>query len=393
MTTRFFRGINYTVESLIGSDQTFQSNQKNTWLEVLGTNNVIKTGRGNDVIIENVKFGFIANYPPYVGPAIFYGGYGVIPEASIRGTTTIDTGLGDDFVVLGGGNYIVDIGQGNNIVDGSGIFGNIKISAGNGNNIIDVTGIANSQVNLGNGNNSIYLGAGNSSVSTGAGNDLITTTINGAFTILGYFEFYEGEPYKQSINAGNGDNLIKVVVAGETSITTGSGKDFVLATSANIELFDGVPNSDVVDILTGSGSDTVITIGTKSFINSGSGDDLIISGLGDDTIFTGSGRDVVNLRGDTFFAPAPIQDLEEIYFSEATVQGGGNDTVYLGSGNKTVILGSSGFATIYGFDKKDRLDVSGLNATFTQMGNDTLISSGDHSLGIIKDYTSSVALV
>ncbi|ALF54329.1 hypothetical protein ACX27_18150 [Nostoc piscinale CENA21] len=301
MTTRFFRGINYTVESLIGSDQTFQSNQKNTWLDVLGTNNVIKTGSGNDVIMENLKFLFIADYPPYVGPAIFYVGYGGITEASIRGTTTIDTGFGDDFVVLGLGNYIVDLGQGNNIVDGTGICGNIKISAGNGNNIIDVPGIANSQINLGNGNNSIYLGAGNFSVSTGSGNDFITHAVGGLFSTL----FYEGEPYKQTINAGNGDNLIKVVVAGETSITTGSGKDFVLATSANIELFDGVPNSDFVDILTGSGSDTVITIGTKSFINTGSGDDLIISGMGDDTIFTGSGRDVVNLRGDTFFCSRP----------------------------------------------------------------------------------------
>ncbi|MBU7584268.1 MAG: hypothetical protein KAF91_15365 [Nostoc sp. TH1S01] len=391
MTTRFFRGINYTVESLIGRDQTFQSNQKNTWLEVLGTNNVIKTGIGNDVIVANVRFASISNYPPYVGPAIFYGGFGVISEEPRRGTTIIDTGFGDDYVVIAGRNYIVDLGQGNNIIESVGTSN--QISAGNGNNIIDLTVSFDSQINLGNGNNTIYLGAGNASVSTGAGNDFITNTVGGLITIFSYFFFDEGQPYKQSINAGNGNNLIKVAVAGETSITTGSGKDFVLAASASIELLEGVPNSDFVDILTGSGNDTVITIGTKSFINAGSGDDLIISGLGDDTIFTGSGRDVVNLRGDTFFAPGPIKDLQELYFFEATVQGGGNDTVYLGSGNKTVILGSSGFATIYGFDKKDRLDVSGLNATFTQIGNDTLISSGDHSLGIIKDYTGSVALV
>ncbi|WP_158507400.1 hypothetical protein [Nostoc piscinale] len=58
-----------------------------------------------------------------------------------------------------------------------------------------------------------------------------------------------------------------------------------------------------------------------------------------------------------------------------------------------MILGSSGFATIYGFDKKDRLDVSGLNATFTQMGNDTLISQVIILWELSKNYTGSVALV
>ncbi|MBD2198045.1 MULTISPECIES: calcium-binding protein [Calothrix] len=391
MTTRIFRGTNYTVESLRGSDQTFKTKQKNTWLEIIGTNNIISTGKGNDVILANLRFTGIGNYPPYVGPAIFYDGYDGILESSKRGTTIIDTGSGNDYVALGEGKYIVDLGQGNNILDSGGTSS--YISAGNGNNIIQVLTVDNCQINLGNGNNSIYLGTGNVSVSTGSGNDLITINIDGLFGILGDVLFDEAVPYKQIINAGNGDNLLKVAVYGETSITTGSGKDFVLATSANTQILDKEPNLDSVDILTGSGNDTVITLGTKSFINAGTGDDLIFSGIGDDTIYTGSGRDVVNLRRQTFFAPSPIQDLEEIYASETTVQGGGNDTVYLGSGHKTVILGSSGFATIYGFGKNDSLDVSGLNASFTQIGNDTLISSGGNSLGIIKEYTGSLTLV
>ncbi|MEH2459365.1 calcium-binding protein [Nostoc sp.] len=201
----------------------------------------------------------------------------------------------------------------------------------------------------------------------------------------------EGKPYKQVIDAGNGNNQIELTVFGKTSITTGSGQDFVLAASASTQVLGKAVNSDSVDILTGSGNDTVITIDTKSLINTGAGNDLVIAGAGDDTIYTGSGRDVINLRGGTFSIPSPVDNLG-FFGSEVTVQGGGNDTVYLERGNDKVILGSSGFATIYGFDKNDRLDVSGLNATFTRMGHDTLISSGSNSLGILKEYTSSVGL-
>ncbi|MBC6429505.1 hypothetical protein FM036_00915 [Nostoc sp. HG1] len=226
-------------------------------------------------------------------------------------------------------------------------------------------------------------------VSTGSGNDVITTTDAGFGALLSYVFPEEGlgKPYKQVIDAGNGNNQIELFVYGKTSITTGSGQDFVLAAS----FIENALNADSVDVLTGSGNDTVITLDTKSLINTGAGNDLVVAGAGDDTIYTGSGRDVINLRGGTFSIPSPVNNLG-FFGSEVIVQGGGNDTVYLESGNDKVILGSSGFATIYGFGKNDRLDVSGLNATFTRMGHDTLISSGSNSLGILKEYTSSVGL-
>jgi hypothetical protein len=59
----------------------------------------------------------------------------------------------------------------------------------------------------------------------------------------------------------------------------------------------------------------------------------------------------------------------------------------------TVILGSSSFAAIYGFGSNDRLNASGLNASFRHVGNDTLISSSGGYLGILKGYTGSVNLV
>ncbi|MEH2376973.1 hypothetical protein [Nostoc sp.] len=55
MTTRVYRGVTYTVETLTGNDQTFQGTQGNDWLEAPGSNNVISTGKGNDVITVNTS--------------------------------------------------------------------------------------------------------------------------------------------------------------------------------------------------------------------------------------------------------------------------------------------------------------------------------------------------
>jgi Ca2+-binding RTX toxin-like protein len=135
---------------------------------------------------------------------------------------------------------------------------------------------------------------------------------------------------------------------------------------------------------------TVFTLSGDNLIYGNAGDDNLISGSGNDTIYSGSGDDVINLRGGSVTLRGL---LVEFFGPEIVVEGGGNDTVHLGSGKDTIILGSSGFVSIYGFSRNDLLDVSGLDASFTQVGEDTLISSGDTSLGILKGYTGSVGLV
>ncbi|BAY35313.1 hypothetical protein NIES2107_72250 (plasmid) [Nostoc carneum NIES-2107] len=394
MTTRVFRGITYTVETVIGDGQNIQGTRGNDWIEAPGSNKFISTGKGNDVIVAGLEVEYITNnYPPYGGQAIVW------KTPGVNDKTIIAAGAGDDYVVVGGGNYVIDLGNGNNIFETSG-GSNIRLSAGNGNDIIDAGNIGNYQVDAGGGNNWVYLGAGNSCVSAGAGDDIITTNSFENFNqLLTYIFFPEDgtpQPYKQVIDAGNGDNQIELYVFGQTNIRTGSGQDFVLALSLSTSFEVGVVNSDVVDILTGSGNDTVITIDTKSLINTGAGDDLIIAGSGDDTIYAGSGRNVINLRGASISIPNPVFDLGFYYNGDIPappVQGGGNDTVYLESGRNTVILGSNGFATIYDFDRNDKLSISGLDVTLSRVGNDTLISSGSSCLGILKEYTGSVALV
>jgi Ca2+-binding RTX toxin-like protein len=393
MATQVFRGITYDVKTATGDGQTLQGTPLDDWLVALGGSNTIRAGKGNDVILAGVEFGSISDdYPPYGGAAIFYER---LPSA---GNNLIDAGSGDDYVVAGSGNDIIKLGSGNNIFDGN-PGGNDQVFAGNGDDIID-TGNGNNVIDAGGGHNRIYLTAGNSFVSAGSGNDVVTTNEIG----LGALDFYlcstEGvtaQPYKQVINAGNGDNQIQLLVFGQTTITTGSGNDFVLTASINQGFFNAGVNLDSVDILTGYGNDTVITLSTKSLIRAGCGNDRIIAGRGDDSIFAGSGDDVINLRGEIISIPSPVNTVgfNAALFgvSELPVSGGGNDTVYLENGIDTVILGSTGFATIYGFGRNDKLDVNGLNATFTRQGQDTLISSGATSLGILRGYTGSVALI
>jgi Ca2+-binding RTX toxin-like protein len=443
MTTRTFRGFDYTVKTETGSGKKIQGTQGNDWIEVTGSNNHISTGSGNDVILVGVEFLGIYDSPIYAGSVIDY--KRLSGAAQPFGTTTINTGAGDDYVGVGNGNafidsgkaanYVIDLGSGNNIFDGGSTRGpsTIRVTAGNGNDILDVGGLGGDYtINAGGGNNWIYLASGNASVWAGSGNDVVTTnaiffpdgSFSGGFAVVANYVSSPldgglgGKPYKQSIDAGNGDNQIALPVFGQTDIKTGSGNDFIVAASAARIFLEGTPPStDVVNIFSGGGDDTVITTSTKSLIKTGSGNDTVFAGVGDDTIYTGSGNNLINLRGGgpgTLPAlPHPLADvsfLQDLDTDPFFIVGGGKDTVYLhqgddddrdkgygksAQGRDTIVLGSSGgsFATIYGFSANDRLDVNGLGASFTRSGRNTLISAGGQQIGILQGYTGKVGLV
>jgi Ca2+-binding RTX toxin-like protein len=351
-----------------------------------------------------VRFlGIEDNFLPYNGPAIAYDG------AISNLGNKIDTGAGDDYVASGAGDDIVNLGSGNNIFDGAGFDSNDQVFSGSGNDVI-FTGNGNQLVRSGEGDDQIYLSAGNSSVFAGLGNDVITTSrrfsaneyASGWELVQFYIGIYGDQPgdrYKQVINAGEGDNQIALPVFGETQIRAGSGQDFVLAVAAS-RLTGSPVNTDSVDILTGCGDDTVITLSTRSSVRTGSGDDVIFSGRGDDIINAGSGQNVIVLGNQTVSIPSPLNNLSFTFdvptLNQTTsVVGDGRDTVYLQGGDNLVVLGSSpnSFATLYGYGAGDLLDISGIaNASFSRSGRDTLIKSGDTSVGILRGFTGTVTL-
>lgn len=247
-------------------------------------------------------------------------------------------------------------------------------------------------MDAGGGHNRIYLAAGNAKIFAGSGNDVVTTTPEVGLPELIAYLRQGGAPYSQKIDLGNGENQIVLSMFGQTQVNTGSGKDFVLLDSVLARLA-GIVNQDSVKIETGSGDDTVVTLGTRSWIKTESGNDVIFAGAGDDTIEAGSGCNVINLRGGTVDLPSPVNQFSPFRRPSVEVKGGGHDTVHLGSGQDTVVLGSGGFATIHGFGRNDRLDVSGLNASFSRQGGSTFITAGGKAIGVLQGYTGSVGLV
>jgi Ca2+-binding RTX toxin-like protein len=398
-----FRGFDCTVKPGTGAGKPIKGTPGNDFLELMGNNLRVTSGAGDDVILANVGsiVEMVEYDPTYRGKAIIYDG--VPTSAKTVGTSWINAGEGNDYVAVVNGDYVVDLGSGNNVFDGGASTGKIRVSAGNGDDIIDAGGVGGDRyINAGGGNNWIYLASGKAFVSTGAGDDLVTTTLNGSGALAEYLglggipEYVGviGPKYKQSIDVGNGNNQIALSVFGETDVKTGSGNDFVLLASATRALLGGPANEDSVNIFTDGGNDTVVTLSTKSVIKTGSGNDTIYAGLGDDTIYAGSGDDTINLRGATVQLPQPLGSLSFIGDVDSIpVRAGGNDTVDLGKGKDTVILGNAGFARIQGFGHDDRLDITGLNASFTRSGGNTLISAGGNSIGILQGYTGPIGLV
>ncbi|MDZ8186420.1 MAG: hypothetical protein RMX96_16410 [Nostoc sp. ChiSLP02] len=395
MTTQVFRGITYTQQFIQESNENFLGDESPDWFVVVGNNNVVNTGDSNDVVLLGRSIDFIFN----IDTSIFSGEVlqtSPLPCSSNRINTLVSTGRGDDYVSLGAGDSEIYLGSGNNFLDDYGgdylfdadnnIIGldgisKLFASTGIGDDIFYLRGFADRTINAGKGNNLILLGAGEAKINTYSGNDVISSEVS----LLTYISANNLPSYNQTINAGDGDNEIAMISYGKTTIRTGYGDDFILGL--------GISGSTSTDIYADDGNNTIITNDTNSNIYSGLGNNLIFAGSGDDSIHVGNGNNLINLRGGTVCLPEALSKDTNLFDSSVDVIGGGNDKVYLGEGTDTVILGSSGFATIYGFGYGDRLNLSGLNASLTQIGKDTLINSCGGSLAILKGYTGSVDLV
>jgi Ca2+-binding RTX toxin-like protein len=436
MVVRNFRGITYSAITATANSQTITGTTKPDWIEVLGGNNLVTTGNGNDVVLAGVNFGSTGTYPPFGGEAIFWS------SRSDAGNNTISTGNGNDYVAAGlGGNDIVDLGMGDDIFDGavadiSGKTGNDIINAGAGNDIIYAWGAGNKTVNAGTGNDIVSIrGFGNTIINGGEGNDRISI-IDGA-----QLSAVTGGVDRHVISAGVGDDTI--LVSSEDDIFTvdaGSGNDFLDIGASNGTFDAGEGDDDIFALFAngnkisagagndliildasvstgnvvfgGTGDDTIVTIPLFGFdpdgpalgqheIHGGAGNDTIFSGIGNDTIYDGAGDDIINLRGGfvNLRGKLTTSDYSD-YFGGSTkleIIGGGIDTVYLGAGKDTVMLGKEGTATIYGFTAIDKLDLGGIGVTLSRnLQGDTLVMTDDSQnlqLATLVGYGGRVSII
>lgn len=437
MATRNFRGITYSVITATANSRTITGTTNPDWIEVLGGNNIVTTGNGNDVVLAGVNFLFTGTYPPFGGEAIFWS------SRTDAGNNTISTGDGNDYVAAGfGGNDVVDLGTGDDIFDGavdnlSGKTGNDIINAGAGNDIIFAWGAGNKTINGGTGNDTVSIrGFGNTIINGGEGNDRISVTDGAQFS-----DVVTGGVDRHVISAGVGDDSIAVSSGDDIfTVDAGAGNDFIDIGSSKGTFDAGDGNDDIFALFAngnkisagagndlivldasestgnvvfgGTGDDTIVTIPIFGFepdspplgqheIHGGAGNDTIFSGIGNDTIYDGAGDDIINLRGGFFNLRGTLTTSDSYdYFGGLTkpeVIGGGIDTVYLGAGKDAVILGKEGKATIYGFSAIDKLDLGGIGVTLSRnLQGDTLVITNDSQqiqLATLVGYTGQVSII
>ena len=79
-------------------------------------------------------------------------------------------------------------------------------------------------------------------------------------------------------------------------------------------------DSDIENVQTGSGDDTLIGNHLKNIIKSGDGDDVIFAGEGEDIIYPGAGKDKIDLSEDV--------NVRDIIVLQETTEEQHYDTVY-----------------------------------------------------------------
>ena len=340
-------------------------------------NDTIFGGSGNDVLSGDD------------GADLIYGG---------DGDDTISAGGDDDSVFGGTGNDVVDGGAGNDVIHGddgdddlSGNFGDDLLFGGDGDDTLD--GGADNDTIFGGRDDDILFGdEGNDSLSGDEGNDLIlgsagTDTLDGGDgddtldggadndqlfggtgddTLTGGTgndEMYGGDDRdtfvledgygNDTIVGGEGgvdwDLIDATAVSADTNVTFTGDEAGTIASGT-----DGATFSEIEEIRTGSGDDTVDASATASgiVVETGAGDDSITGGAGDDTITAGAGADTVAAgAGDDLIELGDDGDVDTIVFSD----GDGADRL---SGFDAPIDNGDGTYT-----GRDRLDVTGLSDT------------------------------
>ena len=225
--------------------------------------------------------------------------------------------IGDDFLVAGDGNDLINPDAGNDVVYAG--AGNDTIDDWGGNDLV-YAGEGADRVELSLGNDTIFMEAGddtitlwdntgNNSLDGGTGTDTLdfknwqstdgatvsvgsggsgtfshsTTGTTGTFSS---FEIISGSAYNDTIDASGSD--VAITLMGE------DGNDALYGGSANDTIIGGSGDDTV---LSGDGNDSIEGGFGNDFFSSGDGDDLLVGGLGNDTFFSGPGTDTM-LGGD-----------------------------------------------------------------------------------------------
>ncbi len=362
------------------------------------------TGFWTDIESINPSIGGADTITAGQGSNILFGGAG---GDTITGGGNADYILGDSGMIKfaagvfsaiqtiapeSGGVDIIDAGEGDNVIFG-GAVGDSITTGGGADMIFGDGGVAtfvNSTLTrieskapefggadtilAGDGNNIVIGGTAGDSITTGAGADILigdngsATLDNGSLAVIQSEAEEDGGA--DTINAGNGDNIVIGGTAGD-SITTGDGADILIGDNGAATFVSGVISSIQSDAVAFGGADT---------ISAGNGDNIVVGGTAADFITTGDGADVV--LGDNGSATFDAGLLTHIQASDPT--SGDGDTIIAGAGDKVIFggVGGDSITTTGGADivVGDGGEATFVNGLLTSVQSDALAPGGNDTI-------------
>lgn len=269
----------------------------------------VDTGAGNDII--NITTANVVAF-----------------DAGDIDTWTINSGAGDDDIVIGG--------------TVTNMFSTIYLGAGNDD--IDINNQGNDRVFGEDGNDAINLGNGADVAEGGAGDDMLS-----------------GEAGNDILRGGDDDDTLH----------GGAGFDLLEGGSGNDNLYGGdqadtIIGGDGVDTLYGgTGNDTLRGGNEMDFLNGEDGNDKIFGDGGNDFLYGGLGRDFIR-GGDGSDNLYGNEGSDKLYGDE------GDDWIY-GNEGFDALYGGNGGDRLFGGDDNDRLyGQSGIDILDGGAGNDLL---------------------
>lgn len=270
---------------------------------------------------------------------------------------------GDDTVSGESGNDVVDGYDGDDVLNGG--SGADSIYGGDDDDTID-GGLHNDLIYGGDGNDEIEGGRGNDTIEAGDGHDVIDAGTN-------HDEVHVGDG-SDIVDLGGGSDTVFISGFGNNVIDGNWGTDtavFESNAAVNVNLFFGIADrgvegfdslTDIENVETGNGNDTVIGSSADNEIDTGNGADFINAYVGDDTVVAGSNNDTVDGG----------------YGDDQIFGGFGGDSLYGNDGDDTVD-GGSGADSIRGGEGEDLLTGGSFGDTF-------IYEEGDHGLDTITDF-------
>ena len=313
----------------------------------------------------------------------------------------------------------------------------ISMSGGQGNDTLDVTALTYNTWTIGNGGNDIITagtgkdrlegGDGDDTLRSGEGNESGYASFPAAEDTYGLAGLYGGAGNDQLFGEAGNDNLFGE--AGNDLLTGGDGDDFldpgtginqvigglgidiirldfstattplsityVSTTTGTITGGSTFSEIERLNVITGSGNDTVNVIATTgdSWIRSAIGNDIISAGSGQDRLEGGDGDDI--LRGGAgndsssriYFTP------ERSFYELAGLFGGaGNDQLFGEAGNDN-LFGEAGNDILTGGDGSDRFLFDSNRAfALADLGVDQITDFLSGTDKIVLDKTTFTAL-